>query len=357
MIAIVNKRVNTRLDATTASKKLIPREVGESFEVKKLAPGEMLRGNRIWAFDEKGKSNWSGALNLDYGKIITNQSNLYKLFQINKIWNYTTGENVKVCLVDSGIKQTSSLTGSVKKFDDSVVGGSMHGTYMAEIIAAFDFENSYYGIAPNTEIKSIKVDPSNFTSDSLYKILNENRDADIFNFSLNNRNPSFENNVEIGSNLSSILDEFQMNNKILVGATGNQRMKEIGFKFYPASLKSFISVAGTNYLSSSVVQFYSSSNIWEDKHILAPASKCFISNKGEYKEFEEGTSVACAFLSGVLSLIISACKKNGVTTYKAVINNFFDDLPKTEVKVVGGVINCKYVNIDSLHKLISKIQS
>ncbi len=52
MSATVIKKVNTRLDVSTASAKLLPLLPGATIHVKRIELGEEYRGSNLWLVDE-----------------------------------------------------------------------------------------------------------------------------------------------------------------------------------------------------------------------------------------------------------------------------------------------------------------
>lgn len=359
MLATVIKRVNTRMEANTASTKLLPREVGDNVNIVKLINGEMLSGNRIWAVDDKGVKQWSGALQIDFEKVITNGSDIFNKFHIKELWNFSTGENVNVCIVDSGIKQTESLKGAVKKFDSdlsSIGNKPLHGTYMAEIIAAWDFDNSIFGIAPNSQIKSSKINFSSFTPDGINTVLVENSDADIFNFSLSRLDGSTFSDAssEAVQSLIKELSEFENTNKVLIAATGNHGITD-DTRTYPANLVNFISVGGLTFPLGIEQKLWSGSNCWKTVSLLASSDRYFESNRDEYNGFEIGTSVSCAFVTGMIALLMSYCKKKGILDFHKICQGFISGLPTLKADLTHESITIRQLSTESLLNLIKTL--
>ncbi|KUL49750.1 serine protease [Streptomyces sp. NRRL S-1521] len=81
-----------------------------------------------------------------------------------KLWTVSTGEGIKVAVVDSGVRVTSSLKGRVLPGTDATgeAGGAEddydgHGTTMAELIAGSGHGGGLKGLAPGAEIVPIRT--------------------------------------------------------------------------------------------------------------------------------------------------------------------------------------------------------
>ncbi|URN17826.1 MULTISPECIES: S8 family serine peptidase [Streptomyces] len=84
--------------------------------------------------------------------------------RVDKIWKKTTGEGIKVAVIDSGVNpSTPSLKGQVLKGrDTSGAGGgtadySGHGTTMAELIAGTGRGGGLQGLAPGAKIIPFRI--------------------------------------------------------------------------------------------------------------------------------------------------------------------------------------------------------
>lgn len=90
--------------------------------------------------------------------------------QAEDIWKTTTGEGIKVAVIDTGVNaSTSSLEGQVLKgFDATDVEGDEtddyegHGTTMAELIAGTGKGGGLKGLAPGAKIIPMRVADSDW---------------------------------------------------------------------------------------------------------------------------------------------------------------------------------------------------
>ncbi|QIB43211.1 S8 family serine peptidase [Streptomyces aureoverticillatus] len=81
-----------------------------------------------------------------------------------ELWNVSTGEGIKVAVVDSGVSETPSLKGRVLAGKDvtGLKGGALddynsHGTTMAELIVGSGRGGGLKGLAPGAKVISFRV--------------------------------------------------------------------------------------------------------------------------------------------------------------------------------------------------------
>ncbi|WP_425587956.1 S8 family serine peptidase, partial [Streptomyces marokkonensis] len=85
--------------------------------------------------------------------------------QVEQMWKTSTGEGVKVAVIDTGVNpNTSSLTGQVlvDEVPKAVAYGATndyagHGTSMAELIAGTGANDGLQGIAPGAKIVPYRI--------------------------------------------------------------------------------------------------------------------------------------------------------------------------------------------------------
>lgn len=80
------------------------------------------------------------------------------------LWKVSTGKGIKVAVIDSGVRETPSLTGRVQPGKDvtDLPGGPMddydgHGTTMAELIVGSGRGGGIKGLAPGAEVVSFRT--------------------------------------------------------------------------------------------------------------------------------------------------------------------------------------------------------
>lgn len=307
------RRVNTRVSASTASKKLIPLEIGQSIRIKRIELGELYRGSRLWLVDENENKYWSGAF--EYKDRISNSS-LFSTFNISQCWEYTQGDAVKIGIIDCGIQLSHKALSNcsihiipTKEGDSSC----MHGTYMASIISGSDFSNHYLGVAPKAEIVFSGISNIvNVTTNEINDCINALRDVDIINMSFSCHESAEFDPARGGRNLQMLISTLAKQNKVLVAAAGNNGPMDD--KFFPAAYKDVVSVSA--FMENEKGQINNSANFWQGIDIvssynsyfdLADDLKTYLPLKGiSYN----GTSSTTAFVSGVFALVASKFKQS-----------------------------------------------
>ncbi len=77
------------------------------------------------------------------------------------VWYETTGKNIKVAVIDSGIDYNNedlkdNVKGGISFIDDDYIDTYGHGTYVAGVIAALDNDFGIIGVAPNVDLYAVK---------------------------------------------------------------------------------------------------------------------------------------------------------------------------------------------------------
>jgi thermitase len=225
-------------------------------------------------------------------------------------WKETTGDpGVTIAVIDTGVDFSHP---DLKKnilpdgrdfvnddFDPSDDNG--HGTYICGIIAADT--NNREGIAGITwncrilPIKGISASGEGYTSSMIEAIVwAEDRGVDIINLSVGASAPSRA--LEEAIHYAKIRD-------ILVVSSAGNHNREVS---YPAAYKDCMAVAGTDYLDNRA--FFS--NFGPEIDVAAPARRIFVCIPTWKVEtgsppygFISGTSLSCAYISGLAGLIKS----------------------------------------------------
>ncbi|MGW3624820.1 S8 family serine peptidase [Streptomyces sp. NPDC000880] len=231
--------------------------------------------------------------------------------QADEIWKSTTGEGIKVAVIDTGVDaSTSSLKGQVLKgLDATEAAGEAtddytgHGTTMAELIAGTGQGGGLRGLAPGAKIipmriatESFKADKVNEWDDSAAIRAAADSDARIISMS-------------IGSEFMNYRDKeavkyAQSKGKLLFAPVGNSAKK--GNKAeYPASYPEVVGVAAID--SEGRVADYSQHGDFVD--IAAPGNdipRWCNARFESYCDGNGGTSAATAIASASAALIWSA---------------------------------------------------
>ncbi|MFJ6186376.1 S8 family serine peptidase [Streptomyces sp. NPDC092295] len=229
-----------------------------------------------------------------------------------EIWKSTTGEGIKVAVIDSGVNaSTPSLKGQVLKgFDATGTPGeatddySGHGTTMAELIAGTGNGGGLRGLAPGAKIIPMRIADTEMQNNQSVNAFDSedairaaaDSDAQIISMSF-------------GSEFSSPKEReavkyAESKGKLFFAAVGNTGAKD-NKREYPASYPQVVGVAATE--PEGRVAEYSQHGDFVD--IAAPGSdipRWCDENFTKYCDGDGGTSAATAIASASAALIWSA---------------------------------------------------
>ncbi|WUC34380.1 S8 family serine peptidase [Streptomyces sp. NBC_00557] len=266
--------------------------------------------------------------------------------QAEKMWKVSTGEGVKVAVIDTGVNaNTPSLKGQVLtdevpksvayRATDDYVG---HGTTMAELIAGTGAGGGLKGLAPGAKIIPFRV-----KFDGMKRSAQEKKktpgataairaaadtDAKIISMSFGSPGPDSDEQAAINYAASK--------GKLLIAAVGNDGRKSGDTIGYPAADPYVVGVAAVDK-SLSVAKFSSAGNYVD---LSAPGQGfpgwCDATFRS-YCDNVNGTSSATAIASGAAALIWSAHPDwtvNQVT--RALIDTAGRTWPKNKPSKYGG---------------------
>ncbi|WP_163508150.1 type VII secretion-associated serine protease mycosin [Fodinicola acaciae] len=241
-----------------------------------------------------------------------------QLFDLGRVWPYSTGAGITVAVVDSGVDADHpQLRGVVDAGRDFYLVGSLpgnydcasHGTAVASIIAAQPKVGiGFAGVAPGARILPVRV-VANAQSDSgestpidpniVGKGIRYAADqgADIINLSLSG-----------SGNYPQIRDAIryaQSKDALVVAAVGNRQSQAPGSISFPAAYPGVVGVGsididGARDNDSQVGSFVS---------LVAPGKGVVAANSVNGHRYWEGTSFAAPFVSGAAALVRAAWPK------------------------------------------------
>jgi subtilisin family serine protease len=223
------------------------------------------------------------------------------LIEAKKAWKHTTGERVRVGVIDTGISFVHpDLMGNVVRCVD-LSGNSRalpmdfngHGTHVAGIIAAKNNKIGTIGVAPKAWLYGIKA----FNSDGESTTANV---VEALHWCINNRmhviNMSFGSS-EPSELIHDAVKEAYRRGIIMVASAGNDGPN--GGVDYPAKYPEVIGVGSIGKLGR--ISKYSSRG--EGLDVLAPGEKIYSTwFDGGYKELD-GTSMSAPHVTGTLALL------------------------------------------------------
>lgn len=247
--------------------------------------------------------------------------------QAEDMWKVTTGEGIKVAVVDTGVNpSTPSLQGQVLKGVDATGAPGDetddyegHGTTMAELIAGTGKGSGLKGLAPGAKIIPLRIALDEFQeehSSSVQDVANAIRaaadsDAQIISMSFGSRHTTPQDREAIKYAHSK--------GKLLFAAVGNEGHKQNELS-YPAAYPQVVGVASADRAGK--VSFYSQHAGTVD--LASPGSDvpgwCDNSFKS-YCDGDGGTSAATAIASASAALVWSL---HPDWTANQVLNVLFD---------------------------------
>lgn len=291
-----------------------------------------------------------------------NQWNL-KLMNVPAAWEYTQGAGAVVGIIDSGVDGSHIDLGWETMINITAMDGDAsrkikyqpvmdairtgkhpkilqgwnyiegnddtwdllrHGTYLAGTICADMDGIGMIGVAPLAKIRPYVVidgDDHGQPSDIAKAILQSARDGcDVINISLAMAYETVE--------MKDAIDWVSKNtNAIIIAATGNNNSNSV---YYPAAYENVIAVGGCNPVGERWVHnaiMGRGSNYGSEMLCVAPGASQMTTFRMRWRYTEsDGTSQACANMSGVIALLKSV-KKN--LTFDDVVNLIKKNSSKT----------------------------
>ncbi|MET7852195.1 S8 family serine peptidase [Streptomyces avermitilis] len=233
--------------------------------------------------------------------------------QAEQMWKVSTGEGVKVAVIDSGVNASTPslkgqvLTGEVPKAVayHATVDYEGHGTSMAELIAGTGASGGVQGLAPGAKIVPYRIkldglkdakeerktpesaDAIRAAADTDVKIINMSFGSEFFD-------PDEEKAIKYAASKG----------KLLIAAAGNSGESKSRMD-YPASYRYVVGVSSID--SSGTVSKFSSHGNYVD--LAAPGEDMPAwcdANFRSYCDGREGTSASAAIASASAALIWSA---------------------------------------------------
>jgi type VII secretion-associated serine protease mycosin len=254
------------------------------------------------------------------------------MLDVEPAWSVSTGKNVTVAVIDSGVNRyVSDLASADVKSGPDYTGlntrpsdphWGQHGTWMASIIAGQGHEggdDGIIGIAPQAKILSIRVIPD--TTDPGYRKYDSEPEQTIQNELAEGIMTAVKDGAQVISMsigysapsgvVRAALQYAYAHGAVLVASSGNSGQNDEKHDHgwspvsFPADYPGVLSVAavGENDKTAS----FSSSNL--SVQVAAPGDNVPAQgNDGQYYTVD-GTSPACALVAGVAALIKSAYPK------------------------------------------------
>lgn len=270
-----------------------------------------------------------------------------KDLNIPDLWQETRGEGVTIAVIDTGYVNHFELKHSIKTHlcrsfvpnEDIDLNG--HSTMVCGVISAKDDNNGVVGVAPLSELVTIKAIPdagsfSDMTllNNSLEYALSIN--PDIVNLSLGGYQ-------RYGGYTESLIQEFYNRNIPFVCASGNRADKPVT---YPANYEHSIGV--TSFKKGRLISDFSPSG--ENIDFALPGDQIITTALDDKYAVVSGSSFAAPFMSGIIALLISSWKKRNMPY---TVDSIMEKLRTKCIKVDNndkhsqfgyGIINMKDLN-------------
>ncbi|MFC9466881.1 S8 family serine peptidase [Streptomyces coelicoflavus] len=233
--------------------------------------------------------------------------------QAEKMWKASTGEGIKVAVIDTGVNpDTPSLRGRVlaDEVPKQVAYGATdddvgHGTTMAELIAGSGADGRLQGLAPDAQIVPYKAalgDSPSAKDDELAPTLQEAiraaADTDVRIISMSVGNEFY------GAGEAAAVRYAASKGKILIASVGNSG-QDSGYIEYPAAYEYVIGVSSID--ENSRISDFGQSGGQVD--LVAPGEGLPAYCNGNFHEYchnLNGTSFSTAITSAAAALIWSA---------------------------------------------------
>lgn len=233
--------------------------------------------------------------------------------QAEKMWKTSTGEGIKVAVIDTGVNpDTPSLKGQVLADEvpkqaaygatDDYAG---HGTTMAELIVGTGADGGLQGLAPGAEVVPYRVPLGNELSAEEEKLaptsaeaIRAAADSDVRIISMSIGAAAYEPEDEAAVKYAA------SKGKILVASVGNSG-QDSGYIEYPAAYQYVLGVSSIDD-KSHISDFGQSGNYVD---LVAPGENLPAYCDGNVEEYchnLEGTSFSTAITSAAAALIWSA---------------------------------------------------
>lgn len=237
-----------------------------------------------------------------------------KQLRVPDTWTVTRGQGIKVMVIDTGYTDHPDLQGAIEisecksflRYEPSITDLNGHSTHVCGIIGARDNQAGMVGVAPESNIITVKVLGEDGSGDfeAIRKALRYAKDVkpDVINMSLGST--AYDNEMH------KIIKELHDMNIPIVAAAGNDGMGNA--VNYPGKYPEVICVTAFDK-NGNPARFNSTG---PETDFSAPGVDIYSTwlNK-EYANLS-GTSMATPFMAGVVALLLAKHRKQEIETGK-----------------------------------------
>ena len=349
VVPLLNKRLFPVVN--TADKSNVVGQVMKDSRFESIAEITNASGN--WYQDRDGYYYWGGGVSkLQPENNTSLQPDIYPNWMLNlnipQIWAYSTGKNVGVAIIDTGIDELNSQLPYNKSnyyiFDKnaSLQDSNGHGTHCAGLIGARNEQGKIVGAAPDCNLFVCKIsEKGSLKASELFRY------ADAINWCANQEEihlisiswGSFINDQTIVSDIQAAVNNAIAKNKVVLCAIGDASQFNDPGPLYPASVDNTIGIGSIPvenvlypYINRSLTTLIEGINI---------ASYGLNNQSIELS----GTSQSNAIIAGIIALIIE--KKNMNYTPSEIKDTLlgvsvFQNFKGINIPVVNGDLLLKY---------------
>ena len=249
---------------------------------------------------------------------------------VSSAWNYATGKNIKIAIIDTGVDTTHiDLASNIGLCYNTETGSSSyqinyfqencsHGTHCAGIAAAIKDNNTQIaGVAPDATIVPISnsMGLSEQNSDQLARGINwaVAHDVDVISCSWYAvQNQELEEAIQ-----NAFTNGRYGKGCVVVFAAGNKEPNDTSFNVkYPANCNEKILVVGaidsTGYIADD-------SCYGTELDLVAPGVNILSTFPNDSIGYDDGTSMACPHVAGVAALILERNSELTVNQVNSII--------------------------------------
>lgn len=246
----------------------------------------------------------------------------YTDLDISRAWNYATGRNIKICVIDLGLDtaNTDLKDNLYKCYDaptnkDTIQKYEFHGTACAGVACAVrNNDIALAGVAPDASLMFARVSPEEtsyisftdqFTNAVSWAVDNG---ADVISCSLGCNNCD---------KITNIINHALYNGRkgkgcVFVAASGNDGKNEI---ITPGNIEGVMCIGAIDSLAN-VTSF---SNYGNEVFAVAPGKNIYLLAQGDIIKVDDGTSYACPAVAGVAALVLEAFPNATAEQVRAII--------------------------------------
>ena len=330
--------------------------------------GENIDGNDRWYKDKNGDYIWSGATTIvpetdsptmDNKNIV--HWGITKL-GIDQILNLgITGRNVNVAVFDSGVNNNhddlkEAIASSIDLSNsNNTIDKTGHGSHVTGIIGARKKHSNFHGVATSCSITSFKVlhDNVGIKINAIIDGISRLISGDALVSHIINMSLEFFISEEKAIIIDNKMKEAFDKGIIITSAANGTSEENIS---YPAKSQYTITVGSALLKDNRILLSEESKPVINQIDIVAPGINIWSTgNEGNKYKLESGSSMAAAFITGIIALMIDAFSQKNIPYTPAKIKNIIQSTASNIQDTEGNNYPGKLVNPLSIIEHIRKL--